>query len=46
MAIDAAAGVGPYCYTENEIFLWAWYFLTAIAFSGTIMKLTKTSMNE
>jgi uncharacterized membrane protein (DUF106 family) len=26
--------------------LWAWYFLTAIAFSGTIMKLTKTSMNE
>ena len=46
MALDAAAGVGPYCNTENEIFLWAWYFLTAIAFSGTIMKLTKTSMNE
>ncbi len=46
MAIDAAAGVGPYCNTENEIFLWAWYFLTAIAFSGIIMKVTKTSMNE
>ena len=46
MAQDAAAGLGPYCSTENEIFLWAWYFLTAIAFSGTIMKLTKTSMNE
>ena len=46
MAKDAAAGLGPYCNTENEIFLWAWYFLTAIAFSGTIMKLTKTSMNE
>ena len=46
MAKDAAAGVGLYCGTENEIFLWAWYFLTAIAFSGTIMKLTKTSMNE
>ena len=46
MAQDAAAGLGPYCNTENEIFLWAWYFLTAIAFSGTIMKLTKTSMNE
>ena len=46
MAQDAAAGLGPYCYSENEIFLWAWYFLTAIAFSGTIMKLTKTSMNE
>jgi len=46
MAQDAAAGLGPYCNNENEIFLWAWYFLTAIAFSGTIMKLTKTSMNE
>ena len=46
MAADAIAGLGPYCNTENEIFLWAWYFLTAIAFSGTIMKLTKTSMNE
>ncbi len=46
MASDAAAGLGPYCNTENEIFLWAWYFLTAIAFSGIIMKVTKTSMNE
>ena len=46
MAQDAAAGLGPYCNNENEIFLWAWYFLTAIAFSGMIMKLTKTSMNE
>jgi uncharacterized membrane protein (DUF106 family) len=46
MAQDVAAGIGPFCNTENEIYLWAWYFLTAIAFSGTIMKLTKTSMNE
>ena len=46
MARDAAAGLGPYCNVENEIYLWAWYFLTAIAFSGIIMKLTKTSMNE
>ena len=46
MAQDAAAGLGPYCNTENEIYLWAWYFLTAIAFSGMIMKITKTSMNE
>ena len=46
MAKDAAEGLGPYCNAENEIFLWAWYFLTAIAFSGMIMKLTKTSMNE
>jgi len=46
MAKDAAAGLGPFCNVENEIYLWAWYFLTAIAFSGMIMKLTKTSMNE
>ena len=46
MALDVENGIGPFCNTENEIFLWAWYFLTAIAFSGTIMKLTKTSMNE
>jgi len=46
MAQDAAAGMGPYCNAENEIYLWAWYFLTAIAFSGIIMKVTKTSMNE
>ncbi len=29
---------------ENALFLWAWYFLSSIAFSGIIMKLTKTSM--
>ena len=46
MAKDAAAGLGPYCNVENEIYLWAWYFLTAIAYSGMIMKITKTSMNE
>ena len=45
MAKYAVAG-NVYCNAENEIFLWAWYFLTAIAFSGIIMKLTKTSMNE
>jgi uncharacterized membrane protein (DUF106 family) len=32
------------CHQENEIFLWAWYFLSSIAFSGIIMKITKTSM--
>lgn len=30
---------------ENGIYLWAWYFLSSIAFSGIIMKLTKTSMD-
>jgi len=33
------------CHQENELFLWAWYFLSSIAFSGIIMKLTKTSMD-
>ena len=33
------------CNQENELFLWAWYFLSSIAFSGMIMKLTKTSMD-
>jgi uncharacterized membrane protein (DUF106 family) len=33
------------CKEENALFLWAWYFLSSIAFSGIIMKLTKTSMD-
>jgi uncharacterized membrane protein (DUF106 family) len=32
------------CTEENAIYLWAWYFLSSIAFSGMIMKLTKTTM--
>ena len=34
-----------YCLEENGIYLWAWYFLSSIAFSGIIMKLTKTQMD-
>ena len=36
---------GLICKHENELYLWAWYFLTSISFSGIIMKITKTSMN-
>lgn len=36
---------GLVCKHENELYLWAWYFLTSISFSGIIMKITKTSMN-
>ena len=37
---------GDVCYGhENALYLWAWYFLSSIAFSGIIMKLTKTSMD-
>ena len=34
-----------YCQEEPGIYLWAWYFLSSIAFSGIIMKLTKTQMD-
>ena len=34
-----------YCQEEHGIYLWAWYFLSSIAFSGIIMKLTKTHMD-
>ena len=33
------------CTDENALYLWAWYFLSSIAFSGIIMRLTKTSMD-
>ena len=36
---------GAYCQDENALYLWAWYFLASIAFSGLIMKLTKTQMD-
>jgi len=32
------------CEQENALYLWAWYFLSSIAFSGMIMRITKTSM--
>jgi len=32
------------CSQENALYLWAWYFLSSVSFSGIIMKLTKTSM--
>lgn len=42
---EQAADPQHVCQHENEIFLWAWYFLSSISFSGIIMKITKTSMN-
>ena len=33
------------CEQDNGLFLWAWYFLASIAFSGIIMKVTNTSMD-
>lgn len=41
---EQAADPDHICEEENALFLWAWYFLSSIAFSGIIMKLTKTTM--
>ena len=41
---EQAADPEHVCIEENAIYLWAWYFLSSIAFSGMIMKLTKTTM--
>lgn len=41
---EQAADPDHVCETENALFLWAWYFLSSIAFSGIIMKITKTTM--
>jgi uncharacterized membrane protein (DUF106 family) len=32
------------CPQENAVYLWAWYFLSSISFSGIIMKITKSTM--
>ena len=42
---EQAADPDHVCTQENALFLWAWYFLSSIAFSGIIMKLTKTTMD-
>lgn len=42
---EQAAEVEHICTKEDALYLWAWYFLSSIAFSGIIMKLTKTSMD-
>jgi uncharacterized membrane protein (DUF106 family) len=33
------------CHQNNEVYFWAWYFLSSITFSGIVMKLTRTSMD-
>ena len=42
---EQAADPGHVCEAENALYLWAWYFLSSIAFSGIIMKVTRTSMD-
>ena len=42
---EQAADPEHVCQQENALYLWAWYFLSSIAFSGIIMKLTRTTMS-
>lgn len=42
---EQAADPEHVCKTENAVYFWAWYFLSSVAFSGIIMKLTKTTMD-
>ncbi len=39
---DEVAERIPRCGAENEMFLWAWYVISSVAFSSIIMKATKT----
>ncbi|MGD2105975.1 MAG: EMC3/TMCO1 family protein [Nitrosopumilaceae archaeon] len=41
---EQAVNPNNICTQENAIYLWAWYFLSSISFSGIIMKITKTKM--
>ncbi len=43
--VEQAADAEHVCEEENALYLWAWYFLSSIAFSGIIMKLTRTTMD-
>jgi uncharacterized membrane protein (DUF106 family) len=45
LTCDASQIDDKICHQENELYFWAWYFLASIAFSGIIMKLTKTTMD-
>ncbi len=35
----------PLCTAENEVLLWAWYAIASIAFSGIVMKITRTDIS-
>ena len=43
--VEQAVDTEHVCNQEGALYLWAWYFLSSIAFSGIIMKLTKTTMD-
>lgn len=45
VAESQAAGAPHICNHVNELYFWAWYFLSSAAFSGIIMRVTKTTMD-
>lgn len=42
--VDQVSDPNHICTENNGLYLWAWYFLSSISFSGIIMKITKTTM--
>jgi uncharacterized membrane protein (DUF106 family) len=47
LTCDAAkiASQPTICKHVNDLYFWAWYFLSSASFSGIIMRLTKTTMD-
>ena len=45
LSADEVISTPNICKHENEIYFWAWYFLSSIAFSGIIMRVTRTTMD-
>ncbi len=47
LTCDAAkvASAPTICKHVNDLYFWAWYFLSSASFSGIIMRLTKTTMD-
>ncbi len=47
LTCDAAkvAAQPQICKHVNDLYFWAWYFLSSASFSGIIMRLTKTTMD-
>jgi uncharacterized membrane protein (DUF106 family) len=45
VAESQTAGHPNVCHHVNDLYFWAWYFLSSAAFSGIIMRVTKTTMD-
>lgn len=42
---DKVTSTPTICKHVNDLYFWAWYFLSSASFSGIIMRLTKTTMD-